>query len=89
MDGHHLHLIASPEDAQKVQTRAARNARIDRIGVDRSCHDVYRGKALPAWSEEANRREPALATRRTELTLEQRLEAWRGIVALPKVTRTR
>ncbi len=82
MDGHYIRLIHTPEDAATVQARAARNARIDALGVDRS-----RFKLMPVWHWclEAQAPERALARDRADATFDERLDAWRRIVKLPKV----
>lgn len=82
MDGHHIRLLRSPEDHTIIQTRAARNARIDALGVDRS-----RFKVMPIWhwSPEADKGEEKPRIVRAEVTFDEQLAAWRQIVALPKV----
>lgn len=86
MDGHHLRIITSVEEARTVQARAARNARIDKLGVDRSLY-----KRMPSWDRcvEAQAPEKRLGVRRDTVTFDEYLDAWRAICALPKATKAR
>jgi hypothetical protein len=86
MDGHHLRIISSPEEARTIQTRAARNARIDKLGVDRSQY-----RRMPSWERciEAQAPEKRLSAEKAGVTFDEYLDAWRGICALPKATKYR
>lgn len=59
--------------------RMMRGARIDKLCVDRS-----RYKALPVghWSVEAQTYEPQLEAARAELTIADRMTAWRALFKL-------
>ena len=71
-----LRLISTPEQARKDRAE-----RIDKLSVNRS-----RFQDMPAlhYGLEAQAPEARLRAGRDELTLSERLDAWRAICALPK-----
>lgn len=70
-----LHVVRSSDDAIR-QARAARGARIDKLGVDRS---RWAGAVMPRWCVEAEAREPRFAAIRAEVMLKDRIDAWRRL----------
>ena len=60
-----------------------RAARIDKLGVDRS---RWTGTVMPRWSPEAEAREERLAAIRADLSLADRIQAWRRLFALTATT---
>ncbi len=81
MDGQHLRVVRTAEDARIVQTRAARNARIDKFSVDRS---RFKGMPMQMRCVESQAPEAMLEKIRAEVTFDERLDALRQICALPK-----
>ena len=77
---------AHTEAHRIMLARHERELRIDALAVDRS---HLAGIPLPRWSSEAlERGETYREVERGRITLEERLDAYRGITALPKATRT-
>jgi len=71
-----LRVVSDPEHARLLRERAERTARIDALGVDRS---RYAGLPVGRWSVEAQAPEQQLGAARAELTLADRIAAWREL----------
>jgi hypothetical protein len=75
-------VLTHPDDLLR-QERAARAARIDKLGVDRTRH---REKlVLRDWSPEADRGEQRVEGYRLDATAEDKIDAWRQLFALPRI----
>ena len=71
-----LRAVGDPEHARLLREQAARATRIDALGVDRS---RYAGLPVGRWSVEAQAPEQQLGAARAELTLADRIAAWREL----------
>ena len=74
-----LYVVHKHEESYGIRTELVqRAARIDALGVDRSRLPTV----LQRWSPEAEAREESLTARRVDVTLADRIEAWRQFFRL-------